>query len=187
MRRRQGAYFSDNFFTCIATSKDLKTCFNQARAAVTVSPNGQSPWMDDNGDSQYNGSDGSVAQTRYVAKFFGASPPVITNANVTINGTLGILTADVQEGSAVIEMVWAAIYAPSFVPPAGTTLDLGVPVKKLDADPVVAGRYTASYPNGFTEAGEYRVVFYARDKTDGYAAPRLVIPGAGRRRRCTCR
>jgi len=173
----QGAYFSDNFFTCIASSQDLKTCFNQARAAVTVNPNGQAPWMDDNGDNQYNGSDGSVAQTRFVAKFFGASAPAITGADVTINNTSGTLTADVQEGSAKIEMVWAAIYAPSFQPPAGTTLDLGVPVKKLDPDANTAGRYTASYPNGFTEAGQYRVVFYARDKADGYAAPRLVLPG----------
>ena len=31
-----GAHFSDAFFTCIASSKDLKTCFNQARAAVTL-------------------------------------------------------------------------------------------------------------------------------------------------------
>ena len=42
--------------------------------------------MDDNGDGLYNGNDGSVAQTRYVAKFFGASPPAITNASVTVNG-----------------------------------------------------------------------------------------------------
>ena len=27
----QGAYFSDAFFSCIAASKELKTCFNQAR------------------------------------------------------------------------------------------------------------------------------------------------------------
>lgn len=173
----QGAYFSDNFFTCIATSKDLKTCFNQARAAVTVSPNGQSPWMDDNGDAQYNSSDGSVAQTRYVAKFFGASAPTITNVSVTLNGTSGALTADVQEGSAKIEMVWAAVYAPSFVPPTGTTLELGVPVVKMNADPLIAGRYTADYPNGFGEIGQYRVVFYARDKTDDYAVPQLVVLG----------
>ena len=34
------------------------------------------------------------------------------------------------------------------------------------------------YPNGFTDAGQYRVVFYARDKSDGYATPKLVLPGA---------
>ena len=112
-----GAYFSDAFFTCIASSKDLKTCFSQARAAVTVSPNGQSPWLDDNGDHLYNASDGSVAVTRYVAKFFGASPPQIVSADVTIAGTNGTLTAQVQEGSAVIDTVWAAVYAPSFQEP----------------------------------------------------------------------
>jgi hypothetical protein len=174
-----GAYFSDAFFTCIASSKDLKTCFNQARSAVTVSPNGQSPWMDDNGDHQYNASDGSVAQTRYVAKFFGASPPQITSADVTIVGTNGTLTAQVQEGSAKIDTVWAAVYAPSFQEPSGTTLNLGVPVVQLAADPHVSGQYTTPYPNGFTEQGQYRVVFYARDKADDYATPRLVISGGG--------
>jgi hypothetical protein len=174
----QGAYFSDAFFTCIATSKDLKTCFVQARNAVTVNPNGQSPWMDDNGDAQFNASDGSVAQGRYVAKFFGASGPAITSATVTVNGTSGVLSANVRQGSAVIETVWAAIYAPSFQPPAGTTLELGVPVKKLEPVPNMPGQYTSTYPNGFTEVGQYRVVFYARDKADGYAIPTLVVPGA---------
>ena len=174
-----GAYFSDAFFTCIASSKDLKTCFNQARAAVTVSPNGQSPWMDDNGDHLYSGSDGSVAVTRYVAKFFGASPPQIVSAAVTVAGANGTLTARVQEGSAKIDQVWAAIYAPSFEEPSGTTLNLGVPVVQLAPDPNVDGRYTAPYPNGFAEQGQYQVVFYARDKSDDYATPRLVIPGAG--------
>ncbi len=175
----QGAYFSDNFFTCISTSKDLRTCFEQARAAVMVNPNGQAPWMDDNGDSVFNASDGSVAQTRYMAKFFGASAPAIAAASVTVNGANGTLTADVEQGGAKIEMVWAVIYPPSFVPPAGTTLDLGVPMKKLDPDSNVAGRYVAAYPNGFSEAGEYKVVFYARDKADAFAAPKLVVPGAG--------
>ena len=174
-----GAYFSDAFFTCIASSKDLKTCFVQARSAVTVSPNGQSPWMDDNGDHIYTGSDGSVAVTRYVAKFFGASPPQIISANVVVAGANGTLTARVQEGSAKIDKVWAVIYAPSFEEPAGTTLSLGAPVVQLAADPNVAGLYTTPYPNGFTEPGEYRVVFYARDRSDDYATPRLVIPGAG--------
>ena len=173
----QGAYFSDAFFTCIASSKDLKTCFNQAKNAVTVTPNGQAPWLDDNGDGVSNAGDGSIAQARYVAKFFGASPPAITTAAVTVAGTSGTLTARVQAGSAKIDTVWAAIFAPSFQAPSTTTLDLGAPVVKLDPDPNTPGAYVASYPNGFTEAGQYRVVFYARDKSDDYAAPRLVLPG----------
>jgi hypothetical protein len=53
------------------------------------------------------------------------------------------------------------------------------PVAQLQADPNLRGKYTTADPNGFAEQGEYRVVFYARDKADGYAAPRLVVPGAG--------
>ena len=50
---------------------------------------------------------------------------------------------------------------------------------QLTADPNVSGQYTTPYPNGFAEQGQYRVVFYARDKADDYATPRLVIPGTG--------
>lgn len=173
----QGAYFSDAFFTCIASSRDLRTCFSQARAAVIVSPNGQSPWLDDNGDGVYSASDGGIAQGRYVARFFGASPPRIVTATVTVVGGSGTLTAQVEAGSATVNLAWAAVYPPSFQAPTQTTLDLGVPVVKLDRDTSVPGRYSASYPNGFTETGQYRVVFYARDTSDSYADPRLVMLG----------
>ncbi len=98
---------------------------------------------------------------------------------MAVAGTNGTLTAQVQEGSAKIDQVWAAVYAPSFQEPSGTTLSLGVPVVQLAADPNVNGKYTTTYPNGFSEPGQYRVVFYARDRSDDYATPRLVIPGAG--------
>jgi hypothetical protein len=71
------------------------------------------------------------------------------------------------------------VYAPSFQEPSSTTLSLGVPVVQLQSDPNVSGKYTTPYPNGFTEAGQYQVVFYARDKADDYAAPRLWPSGAG--------
>lgn len=171
----QGAYFSDAFLSCLAASNDLKTCFDQAKGAVAAAGTNQTPWMDDNGDGASTNNDGSVAKSRYVAGFFGASPPHITSANVALTGSNGVLTARIQEGGDEVTLVWAAVYGPSFVEPTDTTFNLGVPTLKLDAVAGQAGVFRASYPNGFDEAGIYRVVFYAQDRQGLQAQPVVVI------------
>ncbi|HIC90438.1 MAG TPA: hypothetical protein EYP04_13690 [Anaerolineae bacterium] len=176
----QGAYFSDAFFSCIAASNDLKTCYHQAKAAVTLAGNKQTPWMDDNGDGLADSNDGSIAQNRYVAHFFGASPPQIMDASVTVENGSGVLTATVERGAEEVTLVWAAVYAPSFHEPISTTLELGVPLLRLEADPEVEGLYRTTYPGGFTEPGQYRVLFYAQDRAETYAQPKLVIVGERR-------
>jgi hypothetical protein len=173
----QGAYFSDAFFSCLATSQDLRTCFVQAKSAVGVTPNGQTPWMDDNGDALYNATDGSIAQARYVARFFGAMPPRLIDPSVVVTGTSGVLTTRVESGSNKVSLVWAAVYGPSFHAPAATTLDLGVPLLRLEPDATVQRLYRVSYANGFMQAGPYRIVFYAQDEAENYAQPRLVTVG----------
>jgi hypothetical protein len=180
----QGAYFSDAFLSCLAASSSLKTCYQQAQAAVAAAGTNQTPWMDDNGDATCNTADGSIAQTRYVAHFFGAAPPQLTAASVALAGATGTLTANVTQGGEPLQLVWAAVYAPSFTEPTETTLNLGVPTVRLD--PVAGtrnalfrgpGSYRALYPNGFTETGAYRVVFYAQDRGGMQAQPALVIVG----------
>ena len=173
----QGAYFSDAFFSCIAASNDFKTCYAQAEAAVATSGNHQTPWIDDNGDGLSSPSDGSIARNRYVTRFFGASPPRILEASVTVEAGSGTLTAKIEQGAEEIDMVWAAVYPPSFQEPAFTTLDLGVPLLRLEAAPNVEDLYQVIYPGGFAEAGEYRVVFYAQDRSGAYAQPTLVMAG----------
>ncbi len=173
----QGAYFSDAFFSCLAASNTLKTCFEQARAAVLASGTSQSPWMDDNGDATFNSADGTIAQARYVAHFFGATPPQLVGASVAVTGTTGTLSAQVAQGGEPVQLVWAAIYAPSFVEPTETTLNLGVPTVRLDPVAGSPGTYRAVYPNGFTETGSYRVVFYAQDRASMQAQPAIVIVG----------
>jgi hypothetical protein len=68
--------------------------------------------------------------------------------------------------------VWAAVFPPSFQEPGDVTLNLNVPVVRLEPDPATPGRYTFPYTNGFTEQGEYRVVFYAQDRVGINAVPR---------------
>jgi len=173
----QGAYFSDAFLSCLAASSSLKTCYEQAQAAVAAAGTNQTPWLDDNGDATFNTADGSIAQTRYVAHFFGAAPPQLTAPTVTLAGTTGTLTATVTQGGEPIQLVWAAIYAPSFAEPTETTLNLGVPTVRLDPVAGSPGAYRALYPNGFAETGAYRVVFYAQDRAGMQAQPTVVLVG----------
>ena len=174
----QGAYFSDAFFSCIAASGSLKDCYNQATTAVAMAGNNQTPWMDDNGDGLSNPTDGTLAQNRYVTHFFGASPPSITESSVTLQGTSGTLTARVTQGAEEIALVWAAVYGPSFQEPTGTSLDLGVPILRLEAG-AEEGLYRVIYPAGFVDEGVYRVVFYAQDRLGTHSTPqRITVAGS---------
>lgn len=169
----EGAYFSDAFFSCIADSQDLKTCFDEGKAAVATTGVNQFPQLDDNGDAVYNAGDGAVAQTRFVTRFFGSSRPAIQNFAVDRQGSNGAFSATVKEGAEQIGVVWAAIYPPGFVEPQGVTLNLNVPTVRLEPDPNVEGKYTFNYVNGFTESGDYRIVLYAQDRLGIHATPKL--------------
>jgi hypothetical protein len=85
----------------------------------------------------------------------------------------------VQEGGALLDVVWAAVYPPSFQEPDYTTFNLGVPSLKLDPVSGAPGRYRAFYPNGFAEAGDYRVIVYAQDKAGLQAPPRPASQDGG--------
>ena len=172
----QGAYFSDTFFSAVAESSSLLASFNQAKAAVETTGNDQTPWLDDNGDSLYNPSDGDYAANRYVASYFGTMLPEITDASVVLSEGEGTITATVERGDEPVEVVWAAVYAPSFQEPTYTSLELGVPLIELEPDVEQEGLYSAYY-NAFGEAGVYRVVIYAEDQVGNQAPPRLVQAG----------
>ena len=172
----QGAYFSDTFFSAVAESSSILTCFGQAKTAVEMTGNNQTPWLDDNGDALYNPADGAYAANRYVASYFGAALPDITNASVSLVGGAGTIVATVAQGDEPVDIVWAAVYAPSFQEPTTTSLDLGVPLIELEPDVEQEGLYSAYY-NAFGEAGTYRVVIYAQDEGGNQALPRLVQAG----------
>jgi hypothetical protein len=173
----EGAYFSDAFFSCIADSQDLKTCFEEGKAAVATTGVSQFPQLDDNGDAVYNSGDGAVAQTRFVTRFFGSLRPTIQNFTVSRQGANGTLSATVKEGAEQVGVVWAAVYPPGFVEPQGVTLNLNVPTVRLEPNPNAEGQYTFNYVNGFTESGDYRVVLYAQDRLGIHATPRLAGEG----------
>lgn len=171
-----GAYFSDAFFSAVAESKSVLSSFNQAKAAVEMLPNDQTPWLDDNGDGLSNPTDGTYASSRYVASFFGGLLPEVKAVTVTVSGSVGHIAAFVERGDDLVNMVWAAIYAPSFQSPTTTTLELGVPLIALSPDLDHPGVYAANY-NGFSESGTYKVIVYARDEIGNQALPRLAQTG----------
>ncbi len=167
----QGAYFSDAFFSCIVDSNNLKQCYTEANQAVQAAGTLQTPWMDDNGDGVSNASDGSIAELRRVTHFFSSLRPVIEDTNVDKQGVNGTLTATVEEGAEALDVVWAAVYPPSFQEPSDVTINLNVPVVRLEAVPDNPGHFAVDYPNGFSEAGDYRVLFYAQDRLGINAQP----------------
>jgi hypothetical protein len=167
----QGAYFSDTFFSCIADSGNLKSCFDEGRNAVIATGVKQTPFLDDNGDGVYNAGDGTIAKDRYVTRFFSSIRPVITATDVQRQGTSGVLTALVTEGAEEVDLVWAAVFPPSFKEPTDVTLNLNVPVVRLEPVAAEKGRYRVSYPNGFIEDGDYRIIFYAQDRVGLNATP----------------
>jgi hypothetical protein len=128
--------------------------------------------MDDNGDGVSDSRDGVVAQNRHVTSFFSSIRPTIRTVAVTRDGANGLLTAQIDEGAEAIGLVWATVFPPSFQEPDGVTLNLNAPTVRLDADPATPGKFTFNYVNGFTEDGEYRVVFFAQDRLGINAVPR---------------
>jgi hypothetical protein len=168
----QGALFSDAFFSAVANSKSLWNSFEQGQIAVEVAGHyDQTPWLDDNGDWLSNPADGVYARERYVTSFFGSLLPEIAAASVSLDGVEGTIAAQVERGDAPLDLVWAAVYAPSFQEPTTTTMDLRVPLVKLEPDLGQEGLYLANYA-GFVEEGAYRVVIYAADETGNQALPK---------------
>jgi hypothetical protein len=166
-----GAYFSDTFFSCLADSQSIKACFDEGVAAVALAGVDQTPWLDDNGDGLFNANDGTVASQRQITRFFSSVRPRITSTDVAVDGTSGVLTAQVEAGAEAVRVVWAAVYPPSFQEPSETTLNLNVPLVRLEPVSNSSGLYRFNYINGFTEQGDYRIIFYAQDRLGIHASP----------------
>ena len=170
----QGAYFSDAFFSAGAEGSNLRDAFNAAKAAVLATGNNQTPWLNDNADDDPNTpSDGTIAATRYLASSFGTLLPRIMATSLNQAGSSGAISVTVEQGDEAVKTVWAAIYAPSFHEPAGTSLDLGVPLVQLLPVVDLPNVFAAVY-DGFTEAGDYRIVIYAADNAGNQAIPKVL-------------
>jgi hypothetical protein len=174
---RDGALFSDAFWTQVRQSVDLYTSFQVAKGAVEVTGLWQTPWLDDNGDGIPNSGDGQVARQRGLGNVlsFADRPPTIDwvrGPGGIVDGN-GALRARVRDDGGGEVDVWAVVYPPSFQEPAptvdGTIPELGLPRVVL-SDSDGDGEYVGVY-EGFVEDGVYHVVVYARDGSGNHALP----------------
>jgi len=175
----QGAAFSDRFLEMLAGGNSLYQSFNEARWMAHGAHEAQSPWLDDNGDGIFDEElDGQEAAQRgfnfagtlsgdnwapYIVQALGPEGIVISS---------GTLRAEVRDDIAVGQ-VWAAIYPPSYVPPAmEETWAVEVAITQT-LTAVTDDWYVGTY-TGFDEPGTYRVIIHARD-VDGTAARPLMV------------
>ena len=174
---QDGALFSDAFIAALGRGMSLYSSFSEAKWAVQQAfPGRQTPWLDDNGDGQPNGStDGQEAAQRgfaYAGTFADISwPPYIARAG--FNQETGSMVAEVQvQESKTISEVWALLYAPSYEPPESSEeLEKENVPKVVLTDPDEDGLYTTTTTE-FVEQGAYRVVVYAMDDEGLNARPK---------------
>ena len=131
----------------------------------------QRPQLDDNGDGLFDAGDGALARTRYLTDLFTSTAPTINLAGTMRSGGDVTLEATVSESVEEIALVWANIYPPGFRGPTNITLNLNVPLVRLDPVAGQPGQYRFSYPGGVPNLGIYRVVIYAQDRLGYHAVP----------------
>jgi hypothetical protein len=170
--------FSDLFLSGMMEGLDLQQAFLLAQDGMQAY---QSPTLDDNGDGIYQPNvDGTIAARIQIGAthLAGKDVPVIgaVAASQTLSaGTTAALWADQLQSFYPIQRVYCTILPPSF----SVNTNAGVPVtgvSEVELTPDASGRYQASF-DGFTEAGAYKVNYYARDIWDSVSPPQsgLVI------------
>ena len=173
-----GAAFSNVFLSQLGATINLEKAFHVSMAAVRsysdLNCNGhQAPWLDDNGDKQYDQHDGAVARLRILGTSNPLAPVVeidtvahtpVVNSSTTITATVYVKNSD-------LDWVWAKIIPPSA---QTNTEDTLVPIEGTEIRlTATAGHqiYHATY-GGFTEIGQYRIIIYARTKNGYQAVPK---------------
>ena len=164
--------FSDAFFSGLLMGLDLKDSFLMARDAMALY---QHSWLDSDGNGVYapeTNPDG-VAGT-YIGPSFVAGKDIPQIGHVVGNQSLRgtsratLWAYDIATGYA-IDRVWCVVVPPGQNPdPANPVGDL--PLLDL-AYNSTSGRYEASY-SGFTELGDYTLMYYARDSWGSVSPPR---------------
>ncbi|MGB0385403.1 MAG: FG-GAP-like repeat-containing protein [Ardenticatenaceae bacterium] len=179
-----GAVFSDALIESLSQGSSLYGAFQKASDAIQTAHYGQTPWLDDNGDSLPNTSDdGNEAGQRgfAFAGTFPASqwPPYIASAQIAeISNKESTITAEVRDDDGVVS-VWAVIYKPSYLPPKVSEEMVQeilptVQLQDLDGDGVYSGLY-----ENFDEIGQYRIVIHALDTDEAQSQPQQITIQTG--------
>ena len=157
--------FSDAFFTALQLGYDVNNAFLVGRQAMSAY---QFAGLDDDGDGVYApGIDGAESGFPVGATLVaGLDVPQVGEVSpnqIITNGTEVTLWADTISSVYPIERVWCVIVSPSHQPDTSAGIPvLDIPELDLLPDSVNPGRYQATF-DGLTEAGTYKVMFFAQD------------------------
>jgi hypothetical protein len=175
-----GAVFADTFLAALSQGDSLQIAFQEANWTASQANPDQTPWLDANNNGIPNeAEDEQLATQRGFACAAVPStveqwPPTISQIQIKLlnDGNLGLWAEVVDDKPAIT--VWAEVYPPSYTPveESETLVQSGVPALPMITT-TAPNIYSSFYPaNSATEAGEYRVVFYARDDDGNLAHPK---------------
>lgn len=168
--------FSSFFWTQVFGGASVGGAFDTALDSLTQVYNYQTPLLDDDGNGVGNeAGDGAVADVTYLGNgtIQNWSGPTIGGVipEETINGTAeATLWADPVTDPDGIARVWAVMWPPDYVPESPTNPVIGLPTAELW--PVGGDRFEGAF-DGFTTAGIYTVLIYARDRVGNTSLPSL--------------
>jgi len=180
-----GAIFSDASISALERGASLYGGFEEGQSVIQVAHPDQTPWLDDDGDSQPNEAEDGLEAARRGFAYAGTFPeekwpPYIVWAEVVnVKNGQGTIRARVEDDHGVLD-VWAVIYKPSYQLPSPTGEEIvqeNLTRLKLE-DPDKDKVYTVLY-DGFNEIGQYRIVLYAVDTDNAQGRPRAVLVRTG--------
>lgn len=174
----RGAVFSEFFLDALGRGQSLFGSFQAAQWAIAQSDDGQTPWLDANGNGIPNEIEDEVEAARRGFSIAGTFPgntdrwpPYITQARIVqpVVGARAVLRAEVRDDVTVVS-VWATIYPPSYEPPGTGNQWVRDDLPRVPLMPTGDGWYEGLYEQ-FNTAGEYTIVVYAEDNLQLGAQP----------------
>jgi sugar lactone lactonase YvrE len=167
--------FSNFFWTQVFNGVTVGEAFTAASDALGQAYQYQTPLLDDTGDGNGNSGDGAVAAVTSIGNGTPQnwSAPTIqaVSPNRTIDATASaaLWAAPVTDPDGVAH-VWAVIRSPDYAQASSNNAVTGLP--SVDLQPAGADRYEVTY-SGFTTAGTYTILIYARDRQGNTSMPRV--------------
>lgn len=159
--------FSNYFWTQVFSGLSVGGAFTEAAEALGESCGYQTPLLDDNGNGVGNDlGDGTVAAATFIGngtQQFWERPEIgaVCDAQFIDNTAQATLWADPVTDADGIARVWAVVRHPDYAAGSSDNPVAGLP--SIDLLPVGEDRYEATY-NGFSTAGSYNILIYARDR-----------------------
>ena len=166
--------FSNYFWTEIFNGNPVGDAFLVASDALSQAYSNQTPVLDDDGNGIGNEpSDGTLAASTYIGSGLPQwrdSPSIgAVSPSQSINGTAtATLWADPVTDPDGIERVWAVMMPPDYAQGSPDNPVMGLP--STDLAPAGGNRYEVTY-SGFSTAGTYEILIYARDRDGSTSAP----------------